>query len=124
MDCLEESTVDFCSEPECLNLPGKFADLAVSHRPNHRVLKIHRLLFTRDVGRTEWKAKEALMEAWEALSDLNAQGREMPSCAHCKEAVSQPCWYCVDCTGEFLDVTTVLVITSVKVCPRRGEIHL
>jgi len=38
--------------------------------------------------------------ARETLSDLKAQKEPMPQCAHCKESVSQPCWYCVDCTKE------------------------
>ena len=65
----------------------------------------------------------ALRKAWTALSDLKAQGEEMPSCAHCQEPVSQPCWYCVDCTGEFLSGTAP-VITPPNVRPRRGEVHL
>ena len=105
MDCLEKSTVDFCSEPECLNStipPGQHNNLAVAHTPHHSMLKVHRILFNRDIGRAERNAKGALEVARAELSDLKVQGREMPPCAHCTEAVSQPCWYCVDCTGEFL----------------------
>jgi len=106
MDCLDKSTVDFCSEPECLNstiMPGQKWDLAASHTPNHSMLKVHRTIFNRDIGRMEKNAKDALVAARGALSDLKAQGRAMPPCVHCKEAVSQPCWYCVECTGEFWD---------------------
>ena len=104
MDCLDKSTVDFCSEPECLNStisPGQNRNLVAAHTPNHSMLKVHRIIFNRDIGRVEKHAKGALEAARAALSDLKSQGREMPPCAHCTEAVSQPCWYCVDCTGEF-----------------------
>ena len=62
MDCLDKSTVDFCSEPECLNstiVPGQNQHLSVPHTPDHSMLKVHRILFNRDIGRVEKNAKRA-----------------------------------------------------------------
>ena len=104
MDCHSDNTVDLCSEPECLDSTAPMKDrkdLTVPHNPNHSVLKVHRMLFSRDTGRAEKNAKEALEVARETLSDLKAQKEPMPQCTHCKETVSQPCWYCVDCTSKF-----------------------
>ena len=103
MDCHDKTTVDLCSEPECLKATAKLEkrkELKGPHTPNHGMLKVHRILFNRDTGRVERNAKDALEVARETLSDLKAQKEPMPQCAHCKERVSQPCWYCVDCTGE------------------------
>ena len=104
MDCHDKTTVDLCSEPECLNATAALEnrkDLKTPHTPNHSMLKVHRILFNRDTGRADKNAKDALEVAREKLSDLKAQKEPMSKCVHCKEAVSQPCWYCVDCTGEF-----------------------
>ena len=51
MDCHGESTVDLCSEPECLNSVvtlERHRGLMPPHTPNHNVLKVHRILFNRD----------------------------------------------------------------------------
>jgi len=104
MDCHDKTTVDICSEPECLAssvVLKKRKDLTTPHTPNHSVLKVHRILFSRDTGRAEKNAKDALGVARGVLSDLKAQKEPMPQCAHCKKTVSQPCWYCVDCTSKF-----------------------
>jgi len=65
------------------------------------MLKVHYMLFSRDTGRAERNAKDALGVAREKLSDLKAKKKPMPQCAHCQNTVSLPCWYCVDCTSEF-----------------------
>ncbi|KAF9654056.1 hypothetical protein BDM02DRAFT_1189800 [Thelephora ganbajun] len=103
MDCHDKTTVDLCSEPECLasTITLKYReDLTGPHRPNHSMLKVHRILFSRETVRAERDTKEALEIARQTLSDLKAQGDPMPQCTRCKETVSQPCWYCVDCTEE------------------------
>lgn len=104
MDCHDETTLDICSEPECLDsvitLESR-PDLKTPHTPNHNMLKVHRILFNRDTARTERNAKDALEAARQTLSDLKAKKKSMPGCVHCQNAVSLPCWYCVDCTSEF-----------------------
>ena len=109
MDCHDKTTVDFCSEPECLKstvLQKPRKDLTVPHSLNHSMLKVHRLLFSRDTGRAERNARDALAVARETLSSLEARKEPMPHCVHCRGIVSRPCWYCVDCTGEFRSVGT------------------
>jgi len=114
MDCHSDNTVDLCSEPECLKSPTlvkEREDLTTPHKPSHGMLKVHRILFNRDTGRAEKNAKDALEAARETLSDLKAQKKPMPQCVHCKEPVSQPCWYCVDCTRKFWSACIVSTIT-------------
>lgn len=104
MDCHDKSTLDFCSEPECLNSVvtlERRPDLKVPHTPNHDMLKVHRILFDRDTARTERNAKDALEVACQTLSDLRAKKKPNPKCVYCQNLVSLPCWYCVDCTSEF-----------------------
>jgi len=103
MDCHDKTTVDFCSESECLNSvvtlesrPG----LKTPHTPNHNMLKVHRILFDRDTARTEKNAKEALEAARQTLSELKTKQKPMPQCIHCQKVISLPCWYCVDCTSK------------------------
>jgi hypothetical protein len=127
MECHDKTTVDFCSEPECLNATvtlKKRKDLIAPHTPNHSMLKVHHVLFSRDTGPAEKQAKDALEAARDTLSDLEAQGEPMPPCAHCKEKVSQPCWYCVDCNSKFRSMLIVPTIASVNVRPSRGYVHL
>jgi hypothetical protein len=104
MDCHDKTTVDLCSEPECLNSVVTLEDrpdLKAPHTPNHNMLKVHRIFFSRDTARTERNAKDALDDALQTLSDLEAKKKPMPECVKCQIVVSLPCWYCVDCTGEF-----------------------
>lgn len=124
MDCHGNTTVDFCSEPECLRstamvTKGFRDDLTMPHTLSHSMLKVHRILFDRDIGQVVKNAKDALEVARKTLSGLKARREPMPQCAYCKQTVSQPCWYCVDCTGEFLNVDIVLIITPVDIRPCR-----
>ena len=102
MDCHGSNTLDLCSEPECLNsvvTVKRLPSLVAPHTPNHDMLKVHRILFGRDVARTEQNAKDALADARNTISDLKAKKKPMPGCISCRNVVSLPCWYCVDCTG-------------------------
>ena len=104
MDCHDKTTLDLCSEPECLDSVITLdyrPDLKTPHTPNHNMLKVHRILFGRDTARTERNAKDALGAARWTLSDLKAKKQPTPDCVRCQNAVSLPCWYCVDCTGKF-----------------------
>jgi len=103
MDCHDKTTLDLCSEPECLNSVitlGVRPDLKTPHTPNHNMLKVHRILFDRDTARTERNAKDALEAARQTLSELKLKKKPMPKCIHCQNMVSLPCWYCVDCTSR------------------------
>jgi len=114
MDCHDKTTVDICSEPECLASTVTLKqrkDLTTPHTPNHSMLKVHRIFFNRDTGRVEKNAKDALDAAREVLSDLKAKKEPLPPCTHCKKTVSQPCWYCVDCTSKFRSVGTIQIVT-------------
>ena len=102
MDCHDEgTTVDLCSEPECVNsaITFKTADRK-AHTPNHGMFKVHRIVFDRDMGRVERTAKDVLDSARGTLSELEEGKGPMPECVHCKTTISLPCWCCVDCTGE------------------------
>ena len=104
MDCHDKYTLDLCSEPECLNSVGTLEcrpDLETPHTPNHDMLKVHCVLFGRDVARTERDAKVALEAARNTISDLKAGDKPMPECVCCRSVVSLPCWYCTDCIGGF-----------------------
>ena len=103
MDCHSETTtVDLCSEPDCVNstvmLETRAAGLK-THLPSHRMFKIHRIIFARDIGKIEGTAKDTLNSARGTLSGLK-EGEPMPECIHCKTRISLPCWCCTDCTGE------------------------
>jgi len=127
MDCHDKTTIDLCPEPDCLKSTvtlKKRKDLTAPHKPNHSMLKVHRIVFDRDTGRAEKNAKDALEAARETLSDLKAQKKPTPQCVHCKETVSQPCWFCVDCTSEFRGLIVVPIITPLTQHPfsqRRGS---
>ena len=99
MDCHSDTTtIDLCSEPDCINSTFKFRDVK-THLPTHGMFKIHRIIFDRDMKRIEDAAKDALTSAQGTLSG-HRRGRPMPECAPCKTTVSFPCWFCVDCTSE------------------------
>lgn len=102
MDChSERTTVDLCSEPECIDSTVMFkAADRKTHLPNHGMFKVHRIIFDRDVGRIEKTAKDALTSARGTLSELVEQEKPMPECVHCKTAILLPCWYCAECTGQ------------------------
>jgi hypothetical protein len=102
MDCHSaRTTVDLCSEPECVNSTVTFkATDRKTHLPNHGMFKVHRIIFDRDTGRIEKTAKDALDAARGTLSELKEAESPMPGCFHCKTTISLPCWSCVDCTGK------------------------
>ena len=103
MDCRGGSTtVDLCSEPECIDSTIRFKDTnRKTHTPNHGMFKVHRIIFDRDMGRIERTAKDTLDSARGTLSELEEEEKPMPECVHCKTTISLPCWCCVDCTGEW-----------------------
>ena len=102
MDCHSEATtVDLCSEPECIDSMVTFkAAGRKTHLPNHGMFKVHRIIFDRDMGRIEKTAKDALTSIRGTLSELKEGEKQIPECIRCKTTISLPCWCCVDCTGE------------------------
>jgi len=102
MDCHSETTtVDLCSESECVNSTITFEDDGRrAHLPSHGMFKAYRILFDRDMALVENDAKSALESARGILSELKEEGKPMPECVHCKVTLSLPCWFCVECTGE------------------------
>lgn len=100
MDCRNESTVDLCSDPECVNSTVKFkATDRKPHLPSHGMFKVYQTIFDRDLVRFKNTARDALDSALEVISELKDEG-VMPECVHCSAAVSLPCWRCVECQGE------------------------
>ena len=103
MDCRRGSTtLDLCSEPECVKSTVRVD--GVVHLPNHGVFKVRRVIFDREYGKVWHDAKDALNSARETISQLKKEEKVMPSCMHCKTPVSLPCWYCVECAGEYQTV--------------------
>lgn len=102
IDCRSEATtVDLCSEPECINSTITFeAADRKAHLSTHVMFKVHRLIFDRDVARIESFAKDTLNSARGIISRLKEDGEPMPDCVQCKTGVSFPCWCCTECTGE------------------------
>ena len=103
MDCDGESaSVNLCSEPECVNSAVTFhgTDSKRPHLPNHGMFKIYRVVFDRDMGMVENRARSILDSAIGIISQPESAGNPMPKCAHCKVTVPSPCWCCVDCIGE------------------------
>ena len=127
MDCHCNETLDLCPEPECLDsvvAPKRLPGLVTPHTPNHDVLKVNRILFGRDTTITEQNAKDALVAARNTISDLMAEKKPMPGCICCRNVISLPCWYCVDCTGEFTQNPSKISPPHVRYFLRRGEVHL
>jgi len=102
MDChSDKTTVDLCSEPECVNSTIKFKEAdRKTHLPSHGMFKVYRVLFNRDTAMVENAAKRALESAQVTLSGLKEEGKPMPACVHCGVTILLPCWFCVECTGE------------------------
>ena len=126
MDCHDKTTVDLCSEPECLNAVitvRNRLELKPPHMPDHDMLKVHRILFDRDTARMERNAKDALEAARRTLSELKSK-KPMPKCVHCLNTVSLPCWYCVDCTSGFSCFLSYVLLSLMQDILDSGEVHL
>ena len=101
VDCFHKTSLDFCSEPECIGATIVFeAADRKPHFPNHKMFKIHRIVFERDLAMIERITNCALDFACNTILQLKGEGQEMPGCVGCGAAVSLPCWCCAECTGE------------------------
>ena len=126
MDCHFNNTLDLCSKPECLDsviTPKRLPGLEAPHTPNHDMLKVHRILFDKDMARTKKSARDALEVARGTISDLEAEEKPMPGCVCCRNVVSLPCWYCAECTGEIPHDSSKPLLAQMTFLSR-GEIHL
>lgn len=123
------NTVDLCDAPECMAARVERDDLHSPHLPGHDLVKVRRVVFTREFGVMDREAKEALKRArsiFEGLKDQDAgesdekgdqnagniqspteepttteqpETNKVIKCVVCEEVVVQPCWYCVHCEG-------------------------
>jgi hypothetical protein len=57
------NTVDFCSTPGCLTQRVMRDDMQKAHLPHHDLMKVRRVVHTRQFGKTYRDAKEALKHA-------------------------------------------------------------
>ncbi|KAF8486675.1 hypothetical protein JB92DRAFT_3101334 [Gautieria morchelliformis] len=97
MDCQTTDTwdsVDLCDVPECVAAKIERDDLPRPHLPTHDLIKVKRVVHTRQVGQLERMAKSALERGRQLIE---AERR----CIACDSPVTQPCWYCVQCEGPF-----------------------
>ncbi|KAK0439655.1 hypothetical protein EV421DRAFT_1964931 [Armillaria borealis] len=68
------------------------------HTHYHPLLQLRRHLAERRLFSVARRSQAVLEEAQERFKDLS----RYPQCAKCKEGVTLPCWFCVDCEDEFL----------------------
>ncbi|KAJ7757039.1 hypothetical protein B0H16DRAFT_1885755 [Mycena metata] len=119
------NTIDFCSASGCIDNRVVRASLPKPHLPHHDLMKVQRVIHTRQFGETYRNAKAALKQArtFFKSSPAGAAGPEYsespsvllplsgvsaapseglpsgPACRVCTKLAVQPCWYCVQC-GE------------------------
>lgn len=149
LDCGIQTTVDLCSRVDCLEAtigPGRRDDLVLPHLPSHRVVKVRRVIHRhREFGKMYRDAQFALIRLEEALADADdlvksralhegdsqhprVRMRTLPfyrdlSCVGCKKQVSRPCWYCIECDGQFRFLIVcafpdvLLLVDECFVCP-------
>lgn len=98
MDCRTGSTVDLCPEPECM-ASTVIPKGRKPHLPNHRMFKVRRYIFDRELPKIATTAGFVLSYAHSIISQLREEGNPMPPCRHCNTPVSLPCWRCANCTG-------------------------
>lgn len=66
----------------------------------------------------EESASKGLSKGTERREDGSADSTDtkggdetpMPRCVTCGKAVSQPCWYCIDCPGKFSNMVRALFV--------------
>lgn len=71
------------------------------HLPHHRIFKVYRFIFRRDMVGVMHTAKQVPDYAHGIISKLKRGEDPMPECAHCQTVVSLPCWFCMECRGEW-----------------------
>ena len=97
MDCRIGSTVNLCSETECIN-STVISKGQKPHLPDHRMFKVHRYIFERDLPKIAAAANYALDGTHSAMSQLKSMGiSTLGGCSHCHTPLSLPHWRCVEC---------------------------
>lgn len=147
-------TLNLCDSEQCIPATIDQPHLPKPHRPTHDVVKVRRVVFTRQFGRMDSDAREALQRSralfpkhktptasvvTKGLSVVsNGQGKDNsaaltpvtphnarfsfispqlgmensgPSCGVCKQGVTQPCWFCVQCAGGFISPFVIWPLT-------------
>ncbi|KAF8509109.1 hypothetical protein BU17DRAFT_56323 [Hysterangium stoloniferum] len=112
------NTVDLCDTPECVAASATRPDLMRSHLPTHDLIKVRRIVHFRQYGSMVKKAEAALKRARSLFGqylETDKQGTRLldssneqhrPTCGGCHKPVTQPCWYCVQCQGDYSTVST------------------
>jgi hypothetical protein len=121
------NTVDLCDTPECVaTTVGKAGrpDLPRPHLPTHDLVKVRRVVHSRQFGTMYRESKAALQKsraifergtmapnsgravkgvdtAKKRISTAVTSAPPTPRCIVCDEPVLQPCWYCVNCKGPY-----------------------
>jgi hypothetical protein len=114
-------TIDFCEGHGEAAMVVR-AHLSQPHLPSHEFVKFRRVVHIRECGKAYKDAKDAVDRARRMLDaemlaaangtrkpnvdeDNESPGCQTPgylTCGGCRQVVSQPCWFCVQCTGMFL----------------------
>ncbi|CAK5278153.1 unnamed protein product [Mycena citricolor] len=87
------NTIDLHEVEECIAGRVMREDMDKPHLPHHDLLKVRHVLHRRQFGNTYRAAKAAVGQARVLLASSTPPAR----CRLCKQAVVQPCWFCVQC---------------------------
>lgn len=92
MDSRTAETVHLCSEPECVDSTVTFGITGhrKPHLPNHRMFKVRRYIFSRDIARIQKAAMEVLELERENFAWSKKEGGPIRECMSCKSMVSPP----------------------------------
>ena len=112
LSCGMKSTIDLCDKESCFTSEVGLDtrdDLTSPHLPSHDVFKIRAAIHPfREFGEVYRTAQGALKMVRELFSELasSEQDREggvetqRPRCVNCRDRVSPPCWFCIECDGK------------------------
>lgn len=115
-------------------------DVAEPHLPTHDMIKVRRRVHQRQMGITDRDAKTALKKSRAIFKELQSSANNDPEvdaltsiadgqqvfaaqatldivpeehgviCTACKKNLTQPCWFCVHCSGECKSVMNSKVV--------------
>lgn len=106
-------TVDVCDFPSCVDALITRDDLQKPHLPAHNVVKTRREIHPPQLWQLIQTARDELKYSRKLLKGEAGTGASLDPepgatskranqqflCIGCKQPVTQPCWYCVKCTG-------------------------
>ncbi|KAK0482728.1 hypothetical protein IW261DRAFT_1469501 [Armillaria novae-zelandiae] len=127
LNCLLEygdDSTDFCVR--CHR--EDFENDKVVHTGYHPILQLRRCLALRRLFLVANTSRAALEKARARLGDPSGD----PQCGNCKQNVSSPCWFCVDCDDEFFlcfacnahDNATEPWMMDKHLCPEEGHTYV